>query len=209
EEKGAPIRGFLVEKGTRGFTTRDIEGKLSLRASVTSELYFKECKIPVENLLPDTKELKSALSCLNQARYSIAWGALGAGRACYKEALEYAKVRVQFEHPIARYQLVQEKLVWMATEITKGQMLALRLGQLKDKGEIRHYQISMAKMNNVAAALKTARLARDILGANGICDDFASFRHMCNLESVSTYEGTHDIHLLVLGEEITGMSALT
>jgi len=201
------IRGFLVEKGVPGFKTTEIQGKFSLRASVTSELSFEDCRIPLENLLPKTEGLKSALMCLNQARYGIAWGAVGAAMACYEAALNYAKERVQFGKPIASFQLVQRKLVYMLTEITKAQLLCLHLGRLKDSGKARHTHISLAKMNNVEKALEIARMARDILGAYGIVDDYPVIRHLCNLESVYTYEGTHDIHTLILGREITGISA--
>jgi glutaryl-CoA dehydrogenase len=202
------VRGFLVEKGSRGFSAPEIRHKMSLRASVTSQLIFDDCEIPEENLLPGSFGLKSPLMCLDQARYGIAWGALGAAMACYCTAVEYAKERKQFGGPIARFQLVQEKLVTMLTEITKGQLLALQLGRLKDSGKMHHTQVSLAKRNNVAMALEVARLARDLLGANGISLEFPVIRHMCNLESVITYEGTHDIHTLILGETITGFSAL-
>ncbi len=201
------VRGFLVEKGTKGFTAPEIKHKLSLRASITSQLIFDDCEIPAANLLPGSGGLKSPLMCLNQARYGIAWGALGAAMACYHAALEYSRFRKQFNRPIASFQLVQEKLVYMLTEITKGQLLALQLGRLKDAGKLHFTQTSLAKRNNVAVALDIARLARDILGANGISLEFPVIRHMCNLESVKTYEGTHDIHALILGEEITGLSA--
>ncbi len=203
------IRGFLVEKGTEGFTTKPLHGKLSLRASDTAELLFENCLIPQENLLPETTGLKNALMCLTQARYGIAWGVIGSAMACYEEALEYAKGRIQFANkPIASHQLVQEKLVYMLNEITKAQLLALQLGRLKDKGTKQiHVQISLAKRNNVYHALEIARLARQVLGANGISDDYQAMRHMCNLETVITYEGTHDIHTLIVGEHITGHSA--
>lgn len=203
------IRGFLVEKGTEGFTTKPLHGKLSLRASDTAELLFENCLIPQENLLPGTTGLKNALMCLTQARYGIAWGVIGSAMACYEEALEYAKGRIQFANkPIASHQLVQEKLVYMLNEITKAQLLALQLGRLKDKGTKQiHVQISLAKRNNVYHALEIARLARQVLGANGISDDYQAMRHMCNLETVITYEGTHDIHTLIVGEHITGHSA--
>jgi glutaryl-CoA dehydrogenase len=202
------IRGFLVEKGTPGFKAWDVHGKWSLRASVTSGLAFTDCEIPEANLLPNVTGLKGPLGCLNQARYGIGWGALGAAMACYDTALQYAKTRKQFANkPIASHQLVQEKLAWMITEIVKGQLLALHVGRLKDKGKVDPSHISMLKMNNVAIALETARKARDILGANGIVDDYCIMRHMNNLESVSTYEGTNDIHKLVIGERITGISA--
>lgn len=202
------VRGFLVEKGTPGYSTRDIENKFSLRASVTSELVFDNCRIPADNLLPGTEiGLRSALNCLNQARYGIAWGAVGSAMACYDEALRHALNRTQFGRPIASFQLIQEKFAWMLTEITKAQLLCLRLAQLKDAGTVRPAQISMAKRNNVEMALNVARTCRAILGAGGICDDYQVGRHMCNLESVYTYEGTHEIHTLILGEEITGISA--
>jgi glutaryl-CoA dehydrogenase len=201
------VRGFLVEKGTPGFGASLIEGKLSLRVSLTAELQFNDCLIPASALLPASGGLRSPLQCLNHARYGIAWGALGAAMACYDEARQYAKSRIQFDRPIGGFQLVQAKLARTLTEITKAQLLALRLAQLKDAGAAQHYHISMAKMNNVEIALDAARTARDILGGVGILDQHQSFRHMCNLESVKTYEGTHDIHLLVLGEHITGMPA--
>ena len=201
------IRGFLVDKDTPGFRAVDIEGKFSLRASVTSELILEDCEIPAENMFPDIKGLKGPLSCLSQARFGIAWGALGAAMACYDTALDYAQNRIQFDRPIAGFQLVQQKLVGMVTEITKGQLLALRLGQLKDSGKMQHPQISMAKMNNVRIALDISRVAREILGANGIADEYPIMRHMNNLESVYTYEGTHDIHCLTVGRDITGIAA--
>jgi glutaryl-CoA dehydrogenase len=201
------VRGFLVEKGTDGFSAPEIRHKMSLRASVTSELVLEECAIPEPNILPLANGLRAPLMCLDQARYGIAWGALGAAMACYHEALEYAKTRVQFRHPIASYQLVQEKLVYMLTEITKGQLLALRLGRLKEAGQSAEVQTSLAKRNNVEIALEIARLARELLGANGVSLEFPVMRHMCNLESVKTYEGTHDIHTLIVGEAITGISA--
>jgi len=202
------VRGFLVEKGTPGFKAWDVHGKWSLRASVTSGLAMTDCAIPAENLLPKSEGLKSPLMCLNQARYGIGWGAIGAAMACYSTALQYSKTRKQFDNrPIASHQLVQDKLVWMITEITKAQLLALHVGRLKDQGRADHTHISMLKMNNVWMALETARKARDILGANGIVDDYCVMRHMSNLESVFTYEGTHDIHKLVIGERITGISA--
>jgi glutaryl-CoA dehydrogenase len=180
---------------------------MSLRASITSQLIFEDCSIPLENQLPHTDGLKSALRCLNQARYGIAWGALGAAMACYHAALEYAKARVQFNRPIASFQLVQEKLVNMLSEITKGQLLALQLGRLKEAGKLHFSQTSLAKRNNVAIAIECARAARDILGANGISLEYPVMRHMCNLESLKTYEGTHDIHTLILGQAITGLEA--
>jgi glutaryl-CoA dehydrogenase len=202
------IRGFLVEKGTPGFKAWDVHGKWSLRASVTSGLAMTDCKIPACNLLPRVEGLKGPLSCLNQARYGIGWGAIGAAMACYDTALQYAKQRKQFNNrPIASHQLVQEKLVWMITEISKAQLLALHIGKLKDKGYVHPSHISMLKMNNVQMALGIARKARDVLGANGIVDDYPIMRHMNNLESVYTYEGTHDIHKLIIGERITGIPA--
>ncbi|MBU6414796.1 acyl-CoA dehydrogenase family protein [Patescibacteria group bacterium] len=207
------IRGFLVPKGTAGFTATRIEGKFSLRASITSSLSFSECVIPEKNILPGTilppgkKGLISALKCLNQARYGIAWGAVGAAMACYHAALDYAKTREQFGKPIASRQLVQEKLVAMLSAITNAQLKCIRLGQLKDAGSVTPTQISLAKRDNVAMALDCARTARDILGAAGITDGHPIIRHLLNLESVKTYEGTHDIHTLILGKEITGIDA--
>jgi glutaryl-CoA dehydrogenase len=202
------IRGFLVEKGTPGFSTKDILNKLSLRASVTSELVFEDCMVPEENMLPEATGLKTALMCLTQARYGIAWGTIGAAMSCYHTALDYALERKQFdEKPIASHQMIQNKLVYMLTEITKGQLLAFQLGKLKNKDMANHAQVSLAKRNNVEVALKIARLARDVLGANGISDDYPIMRHMCNLESVYTYEGTHDIQTLMIGEKITGIPA--
>ncbi len=201
------IRGFLVEKGTRGFGSKLIEGKLSLRAALTAELQFENCELPANALLPESRGLRSPLACLNHARYGIAWGALGAAMACYDEARSYALRRQQFGRPLASFQLVQAKLARMLTEITKGQLLAYRLAQLKDAGTVQPAQISMAKMNNVEIAIEVARTARDILGGVGILDENECFRHMCNLESVKTYEGTQDIHLLILGQHITGIPA--
>ncbi|MCK4754030.1 MAG: acyl-CoA dehydrogenase family protein, partial [Calditrichia bacterium] len=201
------IRGFLVEKGTPGFQVRTIKGKFSLRASDTAELAFDECEIPEENILPDTDGLKSPLKCLTQARYSIAWGTIGAAMACYDTALKYAQSRIQFDRPIAGYQLTQEKLVYMVTEITKAQLLNYHLAKLKDEQKMKSTHVSMAKRNNVEESLKIARMARSILGANGISDEYPVIRHMLNLETVSTYEGTHEIHTLILGEDITGIAA--
>jgi glutaryl-CoA dehydrogenase len=206
-ESADAIRGFLIEKGTPGFTARLIDGKLSLRAALTAELEFNDCALLSEALLPRSNGLRSPLTCLNHARYGIAWGAIGAAMACYDEARQYAMQRQQFGRPIASFQLVQAKLARMLTEITKAQLLTHRLAQLKDAGAARHYHISMAKMNNVEIALEAARTARDVLGAVGILDEYQCFRHMCNLESVKTYEGTQDIHLLVLGQQITGIAA--
>jgi len=202
------VRGFIVPTGTPGFTSADVHGKWSLRASVTSSLSLQDVRIPADCLLPGSKGLGSPLSCLNQARYGIAWGAIGAAMACYDCALQYAQFRKQFrDMPIAGHQLVQEKLVWMISEITKAQLLALQVGRLKDAGKVKPYHISMAKRNNVWMALECARMGRDILGANGIADEYPIFRHMANLESVKTYEGTHDIHTLIIGEHITGIAA--
>ena len=202
------IRGFLIEKGTKGFTTKDVHGKMSLRASVTSGLAMNDGEIPAENVLPGVSGLKGPLTCLTQARYGIGWGAIGAAMACYDTALQYAKSRKQFQNkPIASHQLVQDKLVFMITEISKAQLLALHVGKLKDQNRLDPTHVSMLKMNNVWIAMETARKARDILGANGIVDDYCIMRHMNNLESVYTYEGTHDIHRLVIGERITGIPA--
>jgi glutaryl-CoA dehydrogenase len=202
------VRGFLVETDRRGFRADEVHGKWSLRASITSGLSLQDVHIPASNLLPGTGGLKSPLMCLNQARYGISWGAIGAAMSCYDTALQYSKTRKQFRNqPIASHQLIQEKLVWMLTEISKAQLLSLHVGRLKDAGTVGHQHISMAKRNNVWMALETARMARDILGANGITEDFPIMRHMMNLESVKTYEGTHDIHALILGQHITGIAA--
>ncbi|MGB8769466.1 MAG: acyl-CoA dehydrogenase family protein [Candidatus Korobacteraceae bacterium] len=208
EDEDHRIRGFIVETDRPGFKAADVHGKFSLRASITSSLALQDVRIPTENLLPESGGLKSPLSCLNQARYGIAWGAIGAAMACYDCALQYAQFRKQFrDQPIASHQLVQEKLVWMISEITKAQLLALQVGRLKDLGKVKPWHISMAKRNNVWMALECARMGRDILGANGIADEYPIFRHMANLESVKTYEGTHDIHALIIGEHITGHAA--
>jgi glutaryl-CoA dehydrogenase len=202
------VRGFLVECDRPGFKAYDVHGKWSLRASVTSGLSMQDVRIPAANLLPQSGGLKSPLMCLNQARYGIAWGGIGAAMSCYDTARQYSLVRKQFrDQPIASHQLVQEKLAWMITEITKGQLLVLQVGRLKDQGKVEHQHISMAKRNNIWMALECARMARDILGANGITDDFPVMRHMMNLESVKTYEGTHDIHTLVIGQSVTGIAA--
>ncbi len=202
------IRGFLVDTNTPGFKADNIHGKWSLRASVTSGLSLQDVRVPAENVLPGSGGLKSPLMCLNQARFGIGWGAIGAAMSCYDTALQYSKIRKQFrDQPIASHQLVQEKLVWMISEITKAQLLALQVGRLKDAGNVGHQHISMAKRNNVWMALECARMARDILGGNGIADDYPVMRHLMNLETVKTYEGTHDIHALILGEHITGVSA--
>jgi glutaryl-CoA dehydrogenase len=201
-------RGFLVEKDRPGFSAHDIHEKWSLRASITSGLMLQDVHVPEANLLPGATELKHALMCLNQARYGISWGAIGAAMDCYSAALNYAKTRKQFhDQPIASHQLVQEKLVWMASEIAKAQLLSLHVGRLKDAGTAGHQHISMAKRNNVWMALECARLSRDILGANGITEDYPVMRHMMNLESVKTYEGTHDIHTLIVGQNLTGIGA--
>ena len=202
------IRGFLVETDRPGFAAHEIKGKWSLRASVTSGLSMQDVRIPAANLLPGSDGLKSPLMCLSQARYGISWGVIGAAMACYDVALQYAKERIQFHgKPIASHQLIQEKLTWMVTEITKAQLLALQVGRLKDQGKAEFQHISMAKKNNVWMALECARLARDILGAAGIVDDYPIMRHMMNLETVKTYEGTDDIHTLIIGQSITGVSA--
>ncbi len=201
------IAGFLVEKGTPGFTTSDIHGKFSMRASVTSELVLEDVRIPASAQLPEARGLKGPLSCLTQARYGIAWGAIGAARTCYNCALDYTKSRRQFSRVLAGYQLVQKKLVGMMTEITKAQMVCLRLGQLKDSGRMRPQHVSFAKRNNVGMALEAARVARDMLGANGIVNEYPVIRHMLNLETVNTYEGTFDVQTLILGRDITGESA--
>jgi glutaryl-CoA dehydrogenase len=207
-EGAESVRGFLVEADRPGFSATDIHGKWSLRASVTSGLTLEDVHVPAANLLPGATSLKSALMCLNQARYGISWGAIGAATDCYSTALNYAKTRKQFHNqPIASHQLVQEKLVWMASEIAKAQLLSLQVGRLKDAGTAGHQHISMAKRNNVWMALECARLARDILGANGVTEDFPVMRHSMNLESVKTYEGTHDIHTLILGQSLTGIGA--
>jgi len=203
------VRGFLVETDRPGFSAPEMKKKFSLRASVTSELIFRDVEIPEENILPKSGGLKSPLKCLTQARYGIAWGATGAAMACFDEARDYALNRIQFNRPIASFQLVQRKLANMLTEITKAQLLQLQLGRLKDADKYNHVQVSMAKRNNVASALRIAREAVDILGANGITYEYQSGRHAVNLESVETYEGTHDIHTLILGNDITGIEAFS
>ncbi|HVH85845.1 MAG TPA: acyl-CoA dehydrogenase family protein [Terriglobales bacterium] len=208
DEHGGKVRGFLVETNRPGFSAQDVHGKWSLRASVTSGLSLQDVRVPATNLLPKSDGIKSPLMCLNQARYGIAWGAIGAAMSCYDTALQYSLLRKQFrDQPIASHQLVQEKLAWMITEITKAQLLALQVGRLKDGEKVQHQHISMAKRNNVWMALESARMARDILGANGIADDYPIMRHMMNLESVKTYEGTHDIHTLIIGANVTGIDA--
>ena len=205
---GETIRGFLVEKGMPGYSAHDIKGKFSLRASITSELVLEDVRVPASSLLPEAGGLSGPFSCLNQARYGIVWGALGAARTCYLTALDYAKARTQFGKPLASFQLVQQKLVYMVNEITKGQLLAWRLGSLKDAGKVRPEQVSLAKRNNVQIALDIARLARDVLGANGIVNEYPVIRHMMNLETVNTYEGTHDMHTLIVGRDVTGLDAV-
>jgi glutaryl-CoA dehydrogenase len=208
KSEGDRIRGFLVEKGTPGFKAWDVHGKWSLRASITSGLAMSDCEIPAENELPKADGLGGPLSCLTQARFGIGWGAIGAASDCYQTALDYSKERKQFHgKPIASHQLVQEKLAWMITEISKAQLLALQVSHLKDSSRLHPSHISMLKMNNVWMALECARKSRDILGANGIVDDFPIMRHMTNLETVYTYEGTHDIHKLAIGQRVTGISA--
>jgi glutaryl-CoA dehydrogenase len=202
------IRGFLVERGTAGYTTSDIHGKWSMRASVTSSLSFTDCRVREADRLPGAQGLKAPLSCLSQARYGIAWGVIGAAMDCYETARAYSVLRKQFDdRPIASHQLVQEKLAWMITEITKAQLLAIHGGRLKDQGRLEPAHISMLKRNNVAIALECARLSRDLLGANGITDEYPIMRHLMNLETVKTYEGTDHIHALVIGEKVTGVAA--
>lgn len=202
------VRGFIVEKGTPGFTTSTMKGKFSLRVSVTSELHFHDCVVPESQILPKGIGLKAPLGCLTQARYGIAWGVLGAANACYHTALHYSKDRVIFDgKPLAAYQLAQAKLTHMATEITKGKLLCIQLGRIKERGELQPYHVSMAKMNNCKIALDVAREARDMLGGNGIIDEYPVIRHMMNLETVKTYEGTDDVHRLVVGQQLTGIAA--
>jgi len=202
------VRGFLVERGTEGFETIEHKGKYSLRVSVTSELAFSDCRIPAENLLPGTTGLKNALMCLNQARYGIAWGALGSAMATFSAALEYSSTRIQFSgRPIASHQITQVKLAEMYSEIVKGQLVALQLGRMKDAGRLRHEAVSLAKRNNVSVARECAKTAREIHGANGIVNEYPIMRHLMNIETVYTYEGTHDIHTLVLGNYLTGIPA--
>ena len=201
------IRGFIVEKGDPGFSAPEMKGKHSLKASVTSELVFQDCRIPKDRILPHVKGLKGPFSCLNNARYGISWGAIGAAMACFHSSKDYALNRIQFGKPIASFQLIQNKLAWMLREITKAQLLSLQLGRMKDDGTVFPEQISLAKMNNVDMALEIARVSRDIHGANGVLDEYPIMRHMANLESVKTYEGTHDIHNLIIGRWITGIQA--
>ena len=204
---GGKVHGFLVPKEAPGFSTRTIHDKFSLRASVTSELFLENCEVGDDAILPNVRGMRGPLSCLSQARYGICFGAIGAAMSCYATALDYAKDRKQFSRPIAGYQLVQQKLVEMVSEITKAQCLTLRLGRLKEAGKIRPPQISLAKRNNVSVALRIARTARDVLGANGIMYEYPIGRHMMNLETVYTYEGTHDIHTLIVGQDVTGLAA--
>jgi glutaryl-CoA dehydrogenase len=206
-EAGGGIRGFVVPRDTRGFGTKDIERKISLRASVTSELVFDECRLPADAVLPEARGLRGPLSCLSEARFGIVWGVMGAARTCYETALEYAKTRVQFGKPIGAFQLTQEKLANMLLELDKGILLALHLGRMKDEGRLRPEQVSFGKLNNVREALQICREARTILAANGITLEYPIIRHMNNLESVLTYEGTSEIHTLILGEAVTGLSA--
>jgi len=201
------VRGFLVEKGTPGFTSRDILRKMSLRASITSELFFDNCRVPASSMLPNVLGLKGPLGCLTQARYGITWGAIGAAIACFREALEFAKIRVVFGKPIAHTQTIQRRLADMVRRITTAQLLSLQLGRLKDGGKLHHSQVSLAKWNNVRMALDVARDARDILGAGGISVETSPIRHALNLESVITYEGTETIHELIVGRELTGVAA--
>ncbi len=207
EDENDKIRGFIIPTNTPGFSAPEIKHKLSLRASVTSELFFQDVLVPEENLLPGTGGLKSPLMCLTQARYGIAWGVVGAAMACFQTALDYSKNRIQFSRPLAGYQLTQKKLAEMYTEISKAQLLCLRLGRMKDAGEMEPVHVSMAKMNNVAMALDCARTARSILGGNGIMGEYGVMRHLCNLETVYTYEGTHEVHMLTIGRYLTGLNA--
>lgn len=202
------IKGFIIDTKSQGFEARKMEGKFSLRVSVTSELFLDQVFVPDENVFPLAKSLKAPLSCLTQARYGISWGVIGAAEACFHEALSYAQTRIIFDKPLAAYQLAQAKLVKMVQEINKARLLAIQLGRLKEKGELQFWHVSMAKLNNCKMALEVAREARDLLGANGIIDEYPIIRHMLNLESVNTYEGTEDIHRLIVGEKITGMSAI-
>ena len=201
------VRGFIVEKGTEGFNAPKMKNKWSLRASITSELIFDNAFIPDENILPNVEGMKGPLGCLTQARYGIGWGAIGVAMAVYEASLKYAKERIQFDKPIASFQLVQERLVWMLSEITKGQMMNLQVGRLKDSGDMKFQQVSMIKRNNVWVARECCKLARDIHGANGISGEYPIMRHLMNIESVYTYEGTHDMHTLILGHDITGIPA--
>ncbi|MFZ1323058.1 MAG: acyl-CoA dehydrogenase family protein [Ignavibacteria bacterium] len=201
------VKGFLVDKGTKGFSAPEMKGKLSLRASITSELVFEDCFIPDENLLPESGGLKSPLMCLTQARYGIAWGVIGLANECYSTVLNYSLSRIQFDKPIAAFQLTQEKLAYMVTEITKAQLLCYQLAKLKDSGKMRPQQVSLAKRNNCEIAKTIASMAREMLGANGILDEYPVMRHQNNIESVKTYEGTHEMHTLIIGEDVTGIAA--
>jgi glutaryl-CoA dehydrogenase len=203
------VRGFLVPAGTPGFSTRDIERKLSLRASVTSELVLEDCRLPGDAVLPEVRGMRGPLSCLNEARYGIIWGSMGAARACFQSALEYATTRVQFDRPIGGFQLTQQKLADMLVELSKGTLLALHLGRMKDEGRLASEQVSLGKLNNVREALAIARTARTILGANGVTLEYPVIRHANNLESVLTYEGTSEVHSLILGQAVTGLGAFT
>jgi glutaryl-CoA dehydrogenase len=207
EDEG--VRGFLVPAGTHGFSTRDIERKLSLRASVTSELVLEDCRLPADAVLPEVRGMRGPLSCLNEARYGIVWGSMGAARACFQSALEYATTRVQFDRPIGGFQLTQQKLADMLVELSKGTLLALHLGRMKDEGRLASEQVSLGKLNNVREALAIARTARTILGANGVTLEYPVIRHANNLESVLTYEGTSEVHSLILGQAVTGLAAFT
>ena len=201
------IKGFVIDTDTKGFQGRPIKNKFSLRASDTSELVLEDVRVPAAAMLPGVEGLKGPLSCLTQARYGIAFGAVGAAQAAFDEACRYSKIRVQFDKPIAKFQLVQNKLVWMANEITKAQLMCWRLGRMKEEGSMKHFHVSMAKRNSCWMALECCRLGRDILGANGITDEYPVFRHLANLETVKTYEGTHNIHTLVIGSRVTGIPA--
>ena len=203
------VRGFLVPAGTPGFSTRDIDRKLSLRASVTSELVLEDCRLPADAVLPEVRGMRGPLSCLNEARYGIIWGSMGAARACFQSALEYATTRVQFDRPIGGFQLTQQKLADMLVELSKGTLLALHLGRMKDEGRLAPEQVSLGKLNNVREALAIARTARTILGANGVTLEYPVIRHANNLESVLTYEGTSEVHSLILGQAVTGLAAFT
>jgi glutaryl-CoA dehydrogenase len=201
------VRGFLVPRGTKGFTTQDIHKKLSLRASITSELLLDEVRLPADAVLPEVSSLKGPLSCLNEARYGIVWGAAGAGRACYEAALEYSLERVQFDRPIASFQIQQQKLAEMVLEVNRATLVAIHLGRMKDAGTLRPEHVSLGKLGNVNGALEVARSARQVLGANGVTLEYPVIRHMNNLESVVTYEGTADVHALVVGGAVTGIQA--
>ncbi|MCY2957126.1 MAG: acyl-CoA dehydrogenase family protein [Planctomycetota bacterium] len=202
------VKAFLIDKGTKGFRGKEIKNKFSLRASDTSELILEDVRVHKSALLPLVEGLKGPLGCLTQARFGISFGAIGAAQAVFDEACRYSQIRVQFDKPIGRFQLVQNKLVWMAAEITKAQLLCWKLGKMKEAGKMQHFHVSMAKRNSCWMALESCRLARDILGANGITDEYQTMRHMCNLESVITYEGTHDIHGLIIGRQLTGLDAI-